>query len=345
MEFEFESSEYQDDQVDHCTEIEEVSQPIYHENDYHASGVQQFIDTVSIPQDVIDLNEVSQPMYFETDDPPNVVDGDADLIFLVPLDSDPAVNESNYNSTADSHQNFNIDDSLPENVAHLTIEPNWAKQGGRTEENYLENAIETDLLIEGETYPAKEEPMNESNVDSVLKPMCVVDEMCPLQLTETSSIKQEQVDECGTTAGQIEEGNTSNTNVFTECDPLLAETTELPNSNEAIVKAEPQSECKEAAGANRCNLHGYPTSDDLGSVEMQVNTVQEDVKSEQTVETCLNCEMSCQIRQRLQDYVHVNQQGEFRCVDCFATFKLKSDVLFSRFSTTQGLLRYGKGLQ
>ena len=332
MEFEFESSVYQDDQVDHGTEIEEVSQPIYHENNYQ----QQFNHTVSIPQDTIDPSEVSQPMYFETDDTSNVVDGDADFFFLVPLDSDAAVSEPNYGSTAYSHEGFNADDSLPQNVAPLTIEPNWVKQGGRTEENYLENAIENDLLIEGDTYPAKEEPMNESNVDSVLKPMCVVDEMCPLQLTETSSIKQEQVDECGTTAGQIEEGNASDTNVFTECDPLLAETTELPKSNEAIVKAEPQSECKEAAGANHCNLHGYPTSDDLGSVEMQVNTVQEDVKSEQTVETCLNCEMSCRIRQRLQDYVHVNQQGEFRCVDCFATFKLKSDALFHAFRQHRG---------
>ena len=326
MEFEFESSEYQDDQVDHGTEAEEVSQPIYHENDYQ----QQFNHTVSMPQDTIDPSEVSQPMYFETDDPPNVVDGDADFFFLVPLDSDAAVSEPNYNSTAYSHENFNVDDSLPQNMAPLTIEPDWATEEGRTEKNCVENAIETDLLIEGETYPAKEEPMNES----VLKPMCVVDEMCPLQLTETSSIKQEQVNECSTTAGKIEEGNALDTNIFTECDPLSAETKELRNSNEAMVKPEPQCQYKEAASANHCNLYGYPsTSDDPVSVEMQVNTIQED---EQTTETCVNCEMSCRIRHRLQDYVHVNQQGEFRCVDCFATFKLKSDALFHAFRQHRG---------
>ena len=337
MEFEFESSEYQDDQVDHGTETEEVSQPIYHENDYRTSGAQQFTHTVSIPQDTIDPNEVSQPMYFDTDDASNVVDGDADFFFLVPLDSDAAVSEPNCSSTTYSHENLNVGDLLSQNVAPFTIEPNWAKQGGRTEENCVENAIETDLLIEGETYPAKEEPMNECKAGSVLKPMCVMDEMCPLQLTETSSIKQEQMDKCSTTAGQIDEGNASDTNVFTECDPLLAETKELPNSNESMVKAEPQSECKEAASANHCNLHGYPsTSDDLGSVEMQVNTIQEDVKSEQTTETCLNCELSCRIRQRLQDYVHVNQQGEFRCVDCFASFKLKSDALLHAFRQHRG---------
>ena len=200
---EFESSEYQDDQVDRGMETEEVSQPIYHENDYHASGVQQFIDTVSIPQDAIDANEVSQPMYFETDDPPSVVDGDADFYFLVPLDSGAAVSEPNYGSTAYSHEGFNADDSLPQNVAPLSIEPNWVNQGGRTEKTYVENAIETDLLIEGETYPAKEEPMNECNVDSVLKPMCVVDEMCPIQLTETSSIKQEQVNDVVPQGGKL----------------------------------------------------------------------------------------------------------------------------------------------